>query len=61
MIIFKAAFLKNCKSLMDKLKCRITDKLKCRIMKEDAFTVAKIKMNISTSQKGQNKSISIHE
>lgn len=35
------------------------DKLKCRIMKELTFIVAKIKMNISTSQKGQDKSTCI--
>lgn len=32
------------------------DKLKCRIVKEPIFIVAKIKMSVSISQKGQNKS-----
>lgn len=41
---FKAAFV-----------MKQMDKLKCRIMKETTFIVAKIKMSISTSQKGQDK------
>lgn len=45
--------------MMDKLKCRM-DKLKCRIIKKGTFIATNIKMSISTSQKGEDKSICTH-
>lgn len=36
------------------------NKLKCRIMKGITFIVAKIKMSVATTQKGQDKSTCMH-
>lgn len=48
------------KTIKKALVMKQMDKLKCRIMKEPTFIVAKIKISISTCQKGQNKSTCIH-